>query len=1063
MPQVQEPQAADKAINAWLLEDKLHIAPRGTWDKKPIQILKGDQVFNIRESSATKHTTNSTDTIFPLHNKNLVATIEGDQKIPLKYGINQLDNYIISGKKTLSLCLGNKAQPCQVNIARNLPIKSNKQDCLEVTGLLGVHRGNGIFVVEVEHKGVVTRCEQPFSQDHIGGNQPLKYQKLSIKLPPIAGKGFINLFIEHEGYVPWESSKSSNTFYFICDLRIAEHNGKVINCLQPRSLHNNQKLPEQQSTLRSNVIPFQSPNDPPLELEWSDGSRTALFKPLSARVNIAKIHDCAIAATTTNPGLYNIYINGSLAATEYIDIDETSIKINSKFLRGDACLIQIRDLSGSQVLGEEAKILKRALTPEEVLIRETKPPYPTDLTIRAGHRFESIRKHLSEPIAGTDSRMLSQALETLQKSYETLSLDYLDIPTQRNPKVSIIIPVHNKITATYYCLCSLLVAYNKTKFEVIVVDDGSTDETAHLEDIVSGIKVIHNSEPQRFIGACNIGAKNSEGEYIVLLNNDTEVTHGWLDELVQAFERFDNVGAVGSKLLYPDGTLQGAGGIVWGSGNPWNYGTGQNPWDPRFMYAREVDYICGAALMTPKKLWNELGGLSDYLKPMYFEDTDYSFKVREAGYKTYYIPSSIVYHHEGLTSGTDTSSGFKRFQEVNRPKFKKKWYREFQDHGKDGAFPDLEKDRGIVGRALFIDYTTPREDRDAGSYAAIKEIELVQSLGYKVTFLPKNLGFLGSYTQVLCDMGVEVITAPFYLSVEDFIAQRGSEFNCAYITRYYVAEQSIEPLRKYAPDCKIIMNNADLHFLRELRSAGTDSELIQHANEIKQKELNMMRLTDVVISYNETEHAVIQSHTDNAVRVMKCPWVVDIPKSQPQFSKSKGLAFLGSFKHPPNLEGVEWFASEVMPLLTDEISLSVYGASMDESLQSSLTERGINAVGYIEHLESLYTTHRIFIAPLLSGAGIKGKVINALAYGIPTVLTPVAAEGIGLRHGHDCLIARTAEEWAECIEKLYNDEALWKSISRTSRDYAQREFSFKEGRRLMKEIFESVELYKTHE
>ena len=312
-------------------------------------------------------------------------------------------------------------------------------------------------------------------------------------------------------------------------------------------------------------------------------------------------------------------------------------------------------------------------------------------------------------------------------------------------------------------------------------------------------------------------------------------------------------------------------------------------------------------------------------------------------------------------------------------------------------------------------------------------------------------------------MGVEVITAPFYLSIEDFIAQRGSEFNCAYITRYYVAEQSIALLRKYAPDCKIIMNNADLHFLRELRSAGTDSELIQHANETKQKELNMMRLTDVVISYNETEHAVIQSHTDNAVRVMKCPWVVDIPKSQPQFSKSKGLAFLGSFKHPPNLEGVEWFASEVMPLLTDEISLSVYGASMDESLQSSLTEKGINAVGYIEHLESLYTTHRIFIAPLLSGAGIKGKVINALAYGIPTVLTPVAAEGIGLRHGHDCLIARTAEEWAECIEKLYNDEALWKSISRTSRDYAQREFSFKEGRRLMKEIFESVELYKTHE
>ena len=107
--------------------------------------------------------------------------------------------------------------------------------------------------------------------------------------------------------------------------------------------------------------------------------------------------------------------------------------------------------------------------------------------------------------------------------------------------------------------------------------------------------------------------------------------------------------------------------------------------------------------MTTKKIWHEVGGLSEYLKPMYFEDTDLSFKIRAAGYKTYYIPSSIVYHHEGLTSGTDTSSGFKRFQEINRPKFKKAWSKSFSGHNKDGVEPDLEKDRGIIGRALFID------------------------------------------------------------------------------------------------------------------------------------------------------------------------------------------------------------------------------------------------------------------------------------------------------------------------------------------------------------------------
>ena len=260
------------------------------------------------------------------------------------------------------------------------------------------------------------------------------------------------------------------------------------------------------------------------------------------------------------------------------------------------------------------------------------------------------------------------------------------------------------------------------------------------------------------------------------------------------------------------------------------------------------------------------------------------------------------------------------------------------------------------------------------------------------------------------------------------------------------------------------MNNADLHFLRELRAAGGDPDKLERAAEVREQELEMMLETDVVISYNETEHAVIQSHTNNAVRVMKCPWVVETPNHFPRFGKTDGLAFLGGFRHPPNREGLEWFAAEIMPLIANEgIELSVYGAAMDQRFKESMQEQGINAVGYIDHLEEIYTKHRIFIAPLLSGAGIKGKVINALSYGIPTILTPTAAEGIGLRHGYDCLIAGSPQEWADAIKQLYNDEALWKSISKASRDYALQKFSFREGRRLMREIFESVDLCKSQD
>ncbi|MCB0311579.1 MAG: glycosyltransferase family 2 protein, partial [Bdellovibrionales bacterium] len=474
-----------------------------------------------------------------------------------------------------------------------------------------------------------------------------------------------------------------------------------------------------------------------------------------------------------SPQAMLLFIDGKPQKEIRLESTDTYINLPKQCLRGEIVTVSIRDLSGSQEFLSIRVLAPRVLTPHEVMARESRAPMPTDLTVRANHRYKALRAHLEDPIPGMEQASLWRALEALDYTYDTVKLRPIKFPKIDEPKVSVIIPAHNKVAVTYYGLCALLVAHNKASFEVIVVDDGSTDDTKKLEKIVSGIHVVRNSEPQRFIRACNAGVAVSRGEYVVLLNNDTEATTGWLDELIWAFERFENVGLAGSKLLYPDGKLQDAGGIVWGTGNPWNYGNRENPWEPRFSYARQADYLSGAAMMTTRAIWDEVGGLSSYLEPMYFEDTDFAFKVREAGYTTWFIPSSIVYHFEGATSGTDTSRGFKRYQEVNRPKFKRRWVRDFSAFGKEGQEPNLEKDRGIVGRVLFIDYTTPREDRDAGSYAARREIELVQSLGYKVSFLPQNLAHFGSYTEELQKSGVEVIVAPFYLSVEEFLEKRG--------------------------------------------------------------------------------------------------------------------------------------------------------------------------------------------------------------------------------------------------------------------------------------------------
>ncbi len=228
--------------------------------------------------------------------------------------------------------------------------------------------------------------------------------------------------------------------------------------------------------------------------------------------------------------------------------------------------------------------------------------------------------------------ILAEGFDRPRKQFRPLLFPQVDAPD-----VSIVIPVHNKFDVTYACLAALLFAATKASFEVIVVDDGSSDTTLRLEDIAPGVVVVRNDPALGFVGACNAGAERARGRYIVFLNNDTEPTAHWLDELLFAFQSFDGVGLAGARLIYPNGLLQEAGGIVWGSGDPWNYGRGGNPHDPRFSYSRICDYVSGAALMIPAELWKELGGFSRDFMPAYFEDTDLAFKVKEKGLKVVYV------------------------------------------------------------------------------------------------------------------------------------------------------------------------------------------------------------------------------------------------------------------------------------------------------------------------------------------------------------------------------------------------------------------------------------------
>ncbi|SBO44338.1 glycosyltransferase [Cyanobium sp. NIES-981] len=754
------------------------------------------------------------------------------------------------------------------------------------------------------------------------------------------------------------------------------------------------------------------------------------------------------------------------------------------------------ETTAGELVDERLEILPFQLTPWSVLLEHSRPPFPDHLSPLAAERLRSLQAWLDRadrealPLPAQLplwQRLLSQPLrrdgsagpQALPAGHEPgpdgnpVAREPLELPLSTTPRASVIVPVHNQYAITRRCLAALAYAPTAIPFELIVVDDGSSDGTAELlEREAPGVRVVRHEYARGFNQACCSGTAAARGEVIVLLNNDTEPCAHWLDELLKMFELWPDTGLAGAQLIFANGQLQEAGGIVWGNGEPWNYGRGGNPRDPRYSYSREVDYVSGAALAIPRDLWIQVGGFSPEFSPAYYEDTDLAFKVRQAGRRVRYAPLARVVHHEGISNGSDTqaSEGLKQYQEINGPRFRTKWAAAFLGPDEPNLHEaDTIKDRGISGRALFLDHDTPRPDRDAGSHAAVVEMQLVQSLGWKITFLPANLAWLGSYSEDLQRQGIELIHAPFVLSLEQFLQERGSEFELIYITRYAIAAAALPLIERHAPQARLLFCNADLHHLRELRAVraaaleGEEAErALAQVREVQRLELEVMQRVHLTLSYSEVERAVIEVESLGTAATAPCPWVVAGPEQPAPLAERSGLSFVGSYGHQPNAEAVAGFLAEVWPQLHErhpELRLHLYGSGMPPALAETWGSiAGVEVEGWVADIATVYDRHRVFIAPLRSGAGLKGKVAAAAAHGIPQVLSPLAAEATGLRDGQEILIARGPDDWLAALDRLLGDDGGWEEMSQAAFRYARTTWSRERGIAMMAEALERLGL-----
>jgi GT2 family glycosyltransferase len=628
---------------------------------------------------------------------------------------------------------------------------------------------------------------------------------------------------------------------------------------------------------------------------------------------------------------------------------------------------------------------------------------------------------------------------------------HIGLKGSNKPLVSIIIPIYGKIEFTIRCLKSISLNLPKCTFEIIVIDDSSPDNSLSILKFVKGIKIFKNSTNKGFIYSCNFGARKAKGKYLYFLNNDTLVTPGWLDHLVQTFKNFPGTGLAGSKLLYPNGRLQEAGGIIWKDGSAWNFGRYQDPNDPVFNYAREVDYCSGASIMIPKVIFNKMKGFDSYYSPAYCEDSDLALRLRDRGYRVIYQPFSIVIHFEGITSGKDINSGAKSYQVFNLQKQYNRWKQRLLTYQENGENIDKAKDRRASRRVLYLDLKTPSPYKDSGSVDVFNHMLLLREMNFQVTFIAvDNISYIALDTPNLQRNGIEVLYYPYIKSVKEHLKNMGDRYDLVIFSRVETAQRFISAVKAFCKKAKRLFISVDLHFLRLERIAILEksNSIRIVAKKIKKQELDIMKRMDIstVISTYEYDLLLKTKKTLKA-KMRLLPYTRQIHKKIKSFDDRKNIVFLGGFSHKPNIDAVKFFVSEIMPHIRKfipDLKFYIVGSEMTEEIKA-LKASDIVVQGFVQDLSSFLSTFKLSVAPLRVGAGIKGKIGTSLSIGLPVISTSIGVEGMGLKNKENVIIENKAKVFAEKLVSTYKDKRLWDKLSKNGLAYAKKKWGANKG------------------
>lgn len=354
---------------------------------------------------------------------------------------------------------------------------------------------------------------------------------------------------------------------------------------------------------------------------------------------------------------------------------------------------------------------------------------------------------------------------------------------------------------------------------------------------------------------------------------------------------------------------------------------------------------------------------------------------------------------------------------------------------------------GSERRALVVDYRIPRGNVSAGERATVGIIRDLASIGFDVTFVPNDMLPSTEYEAELRALNVKVITRDLGFDyAAHYVDAHGAEFGLFYVFRYDVAENVLRSIRNAAPAARVIFHAPDLYFLRETRQArvtGT-SDALARAEQTRRREVAIMNQSDHVVLVSPAEIPYLREAlgADKPISVFPVLYA-PIEREVAPFNARKDIFFLGGFGHNPNISAVEWFVEHVWPLVRQSLpdaSFHIVGAEAPESVLALERTPGVKVVGFVPDLKQIFSAYRIGVAPLLYGAGIKGKVAATLGAGIPCVCTEIAAEGMGIENEVHALVEADAARFAAAVVRLYTDEALWTRLAANGQALVEAKF-----------------------